>query len=262
MKKALFLLITSTLMGLNSYVSTSPKAGAAPQQPGQHHQSFQRAVTHVYSGQYLVYLPKDYKADGDRRWPLILFLHGIGERGQNLELVKKHGPPKIVESKPDFPFIVVSPQCPDGQWWSNEVLIALLDEIEEKYAVDRRRVYLTGLSMGGFGSWSLALAYPERFAAVAPICGGGNPFPPRGHGPERTQALKELPFWVFHGARDEAVKLEESTRMVEGMRRYGCMVEFTIYPEANHDSWTETYNNPELYEWFLKQQRHQGKTTN
>ena len=217
---------------------------------------FERTITRTLSVQYLLFTPKGYDAKGSKQWPLILFLHGAGERGTNLQKVAVHGPPKIVKSRPDFPFLVASPQCPNDQTWSNEAVLALLDEVIAKHAVDTNRVYLTGLSMGGFGSWSLALNYPERFAAVAPICGGGNPLDVLLAPRKRTEALKELPFWAFHGAKDPVVKLEESQRMVAALKKVGVKeIELTVYPEAEHDSWTETYSNEKLYVWFLKLSR-------
>src|SRR6185312_8308672 len=120
---------------------------------------------------YLIYQPADY--DKQDKWPLLLFLHGAGERGDDLELVKKHGPPKLAAEGKDFPFIVVSPQCPKDRWWEPIELVALLDDIGSKYKVDADRIYVTGLSMGGFGTWRLAFYAPDRFAAIAPICGGG-----------------------------------------------------------------------------------------
>jgi predicted peptidase len=203
---------------------------------------------------YLLFLPKGYPGSS-KRWPVILFLHGIGERGQDPWKVKLHGPPKVAEQMADFPFVVVSPQCPEGEWWSNEVLMTLLDEVIARHAVDVDRIYLTGLSMGGFGTWSLALAYPERFAAAAPICGGGNWHVVKAHDEKRAAALKSLPFWVFHGDKDTAISIEESERMVKALQKFGCDIKFTIYPGVGHDSWTETYNNPELYQWFLKHSR-------
>jgi predicted peptidase len=217
---------------------------------------FERAVTHTFSAQYLLFTPKGYDPKGDKHWPLMLFLHGAGERGTDLSKVAVHGPPKIVKSRPDFPFIVVSPQCPNDQIWSNDVLLALLDDVIATHKVDTNRVYLTGLSMGGFGSWSLALQYPERWAAVAPICGGGNTIDALLTPRKKAAALKSLPFWVFHGAKDPVVKLEESERMVKALKAAGVKeVELTVYPEAQHDSWTETYANEKLYEWFLKHER-------
>src|ERR1051326_2608299 len=204
---------------------------------------------------YLLYLPEGYNPKSSRRWPLILFLHGIGERGADPWKVKVHGPPKVAEQMTGFPFIVVSPQCPNGQWWSSENLTVLLDEISSKYQVDTNRVYLTGLSMGGFGAWSLALEFPERFAAVAPLCGGGNPSFVHSYSANRKAALQSLPFWAFHGDKDTSVALEESERMVNALKKFGCQVKFTVYPGVGHDCWTQTYSNPELYEWFLQHER-------
>ncbi len=210
---------------------------------------FEAQVLKTVRLNYLLYLPKGYDKDSSQKWPLILFLHGAGERGDDLNLVKIHGIPKIVEQRDDFPFIAVSPQCPRTSWWTmeNESLNALLDDIVLKYDVDKDRIYLTGLSMGGFGTWTLATLYPERFAAIAPVCGGGDP--------EKVCVLKDVPAWVFHGAKDSTVSPEESKKMVKALEDCGGNVKLTIYPEAGHDSWTETYNNPELYEWFLKYKR-------
>ena len=194
---------------------------------------------------YLLYLPKDY--DKKDSWPLLLFLHGAGERGDDLNLVKKHGPPKLIEAGKDFPFIVVSPQCPNDHWWEPVELAALLDEIVEKQKVDQDRIYVTGLSMGGFGTWSLAAYQPKRFAALVPICGGGEPI--------IAKLFTPIPAWVFHGAKDFVVPLERSEKMVEAMKQAGGIVKFTVYPEAGHDSWTESYANPELYDWLLQQKR-------
>jgi predicted peptidase len=210
---------------------------------------------------YLLYLPKDYDAKSDKRWPVILFLHGAGERGTNIWKVDFHGPSKYIMEHPEFPFILVTPQCPADQSWSNEALLKLLDEILAKYKADPTRVYLTGLSMGGYGTWSLGTTYPERFAAIAPICGGGQSIQiilaARGYTPpERAAALKTLAVWAFHGAKDTVVPSSESEHMLEALK--GASVEeihYTVYPEKQHDSWTETYNNPELYKWFLKHRR-------
>jgi predicted peptidase len=196
---------------------------------------------------YLVAVPADY--DAKEAWPLLLFLHGAGERGDDLEIVKKHGPPKLLEQGKSFPLVVVSPQCPADEWWSSKPLelMALVDEIVTKYKIDQDRVYLTGLSMGGFGTWMLAAYAPDRFAAIVPICGGGEVL--------STRRLTQMPTWVFHGAKDPVVPLKRSEDMVEALKKLNGNVKFTIYPEAGHDSWTEAYNNPELYEWLLQQKR-------
>jgi predicted peptidase len=217
----------------------------------QSEKTLDKQITMDIRCRYLLYLPKDYGRT-EKKWPLMLFLHGAGERGDNLDLVKKHGPPKLVERGKDFPFIIVSPQCPAGVWWPEKLdtLVALLDEITSTYAVDTGRVYLTGLSMGGFGTWSLACRHPERFAAIAPICGGGMWF--------LADRLKAVPVWAFHGAKDPVVPLELSESMVEAVKRMGGDAKLTVYPEAQHDSWTATYENPKFYEWFLSH-RKEGK---
>ncbi len=242
-------LICSVLMPLFLIGCAQMETSSDSVPPGsQHFQTFEKTVTKTLSCKYLLFLPEDY-GEKQQRWPLIMFLHGAGERGSDLKKVKVHGPPKIVENRKDFSFIVVSPQCPTGDWWTDkvEVLINLLDDIVARYKVDKKRVYLTGLSMGGYGTWSLASAYPERFAAIAPICGGGKRF--------MAMRLKDIPVWVFHGAKDRVVPLKESEEMVSAIRKRGGNAKLTIYPDAGHDSWTETYNNQELYDWFLEHRK-------
>ena len=216
--------------------------------------SFEGVVTKKVGYRYLQFLPDSYDADTSKVWPLILFLHGAGERGDDLQKVKVHGPPKMVESRPDFPFIVISPQCPIGVVWDADALLAMLDEVTHRLRVDEKRIYITGLSMGGYGTWNLIGKAPERFAAAAPVCGGGNT---RDFLlPKSKEALQTLPIWVFHGGKDEVVKPDESQRLVDLIQnRVKGDVQFTIYPEAGHDSWTVTYNNPKLYDWFLSHSR-------
>lgn len=217
---------------------------------------FHGSVTRTVDLDYLLFLPKGYDAKSTNRWPLILFLHGAGERGADVKKVAVHGPPKIVASRPDFPFILVSPQCPEGQSWSRDALLALLDDFISQHAVDTNRVYLTGLSMGGYGTWSLGLSHPDRFAAIAPICGGGERISVLLGSREKAGALRSLGVWAFHGAKDPVVPIEESKRMVDALKAVGVKdIQFTVYPEALHDSWTETYDNPKLYDWFLQHQR-------
>lgn len=232
-----FILWVASLLPL----ATAPLTTLADQQ-GKH---FEKEITVTVKLNYLLFLPEGYDKD-DKKWPLILFLHGSGESGKELDKVKIHGPPKIVENKSDFPFIVVSPQS-RRRGWNPDALKALLDEIVADYRVDRDRIYLTGLSMGGYGTWNLAAVYPDYFAAIAPICGGGDP--------DDAESLKKLPIWVFHGAKDEAVPLKRSQEMVDALKKVGADVKFTVYSEAGHDSWTETYNNLELYQWFLSHKR-------
>ncbi|MHC4556419.1 MAG: carboxylesterase family protein [Planctomycetota bacterium] len=239
---AALLLIGWIQMGKSEMASDSAPPGS------QQAQAFEKTVTKTLSCKYLLFVPKGY-GEKKQAWPMILFLHGAGERGDDLQKVKRHGPPKIVETQKDFPFILVSPQCPADEWWTekDEVLINLLDDIVARYDVDVNRIYLTGLSMGGYGTWTLASKYPERFAAITPICGGGKRF--------LARRLKDLPIWAFHGAKDKVVPLKESEEMVNTIKAVGGNAKLTVYPEAGHDSWTATYNNQELYDWFLRHRK-------
>jgi predicted peptidase len=213
-------------------------------------------LPHEITIHYLLFTPREYKADG-RPWPLLLFLHGLGECGNNeLQRVKVHGPPKLVESREDFPFVLVSPQCPPPRGgmkdvptaWKAEQLIQLVDHVVNKMNVDPTRVYVTGLSMGGYGTWRLVAAHPDHFAAALPICGGGEP-------DTMAETLRGMPIWAFHGERDPVVPLSASETMVDAVRRAGGQVRFTVYPEVEHDSWTQTYDNEEIYEWLLSHRR-------
>jgi predicted peptidase len=212
--------------------------------------SNQRAVRLPHLLPYLLYEPEG----SAERQPLLLFLHGAGERGDDLELLKVYGPSKELESHP-LPFIVISPQCPADSWWTLELeaLARLLEDALARYSADPARIYLSGLSMGGYGAWHLAEKLPERFAALAPVCGGGIA--------PLAEKLVKLPIWAFHGAKDEVVPLEESVRMVEAVRAAGGDAKLTVYPEAGHDSWTQTYANPELYRWLLSHSRPSEQAT-
>lgn len=227
----------------------SPAVGA------QSSQTFTGSLVEKVRVRYLLFLPRNPNNVGPKRWPLLLFLHGAGERGDNLAKVAGHGPPKLVKTRPEFPFIVASPQCPAGEHWTTNVLLAFLEELLVEYPVDPSRVYLTGLSMGGYGTWDLATACPERFAAVAPICGGGEILPILLAESRKLRALRSLPVWAFHGAKDDVVPLDESERMVKAMQNIGNDARLTIYPDAEHDAWTATYDNPALFDWFLSHRR-------
>lgn len=208
-------------------------------------QTRQQAILGTSHYTYLLFLPD--RCEAQEKWPTILFLHGSGERGSHLENVKRHGVAKIVEEQPEFPFIVISPQCPLGETWSVPLLSALLDEVVSTYRVDPDRIYLTGLSMGGYGTWQLAIAQPHRFAAIAPICGGGKP--------QQVSNLRHVPVWAFHGALDTVVPIARSEVMISALEACNGNVKYTVYPDADHDSWTRTYSNPALYDWFLQQRR-------
>lgn len=226
----------------------SPEKKVMETQTGQHPQTFEKTITKTVSCQYWLFLPEGY-GERQQQWPMILYLHGAGGRGDDLEKAKGWGPPKLVEKKKDFPFIVVSPQCPEGDWWNHHVdtLINLLDDVVSRYDVDTERIYLTGLSMGGYGTWDLSCKYPDRFAAIAPFCGGGSS--------DVACSLKNVPVWAFHGAEDEVVPLRESKEMVEAVKACGGDARFTVYPYAGHECWMGAYNGKELYDWFLEHRR-------
>ena len=199
--------------------------------------------------EYLLHLPKNYESSPQEQWPLILFLHGSGERGSDVDRVKREGLPKEIEEGGKFPFLVVSPQCPEDSRWTEELdaLTRLLDEIQSRYHVDPSRIYLTGLSLGGHGTWHLAAKMPQTFAAIAPVCGRGEV--------QMAEALKNIPTWVFHGDQDDVVSIQHSMDMVKAIEKQGGDIRFTIYEGVGHDSWTETYRNPQLYEWFLEHKK-------
>lgn len=248
-------LLLLLLGGAAGGATAPPMSPAHPAPTGQSPQQFSTTVQRTVSLRYLRYVPATYDPKGTKRWPLLLFLHGAGERGNDLNLVTRHGPPKRVLHRPDFPFVVISPQCPSGEVWDVETLDALLTDILEREAVDPRRVYLTGLSMGGFGTWAWASARPDRFAAILPICGGGDPIRVWLADSPRRDALRRLPIWAFHGALDAVVPPAESERMLDAFRRVGNEPRLTVYPDAGHDSWTATYENPAIYDWLLAHPR-------
>lgn len=198
-------------------------------------------------------LPCLYEADDQEGIrPLILFLHGSDERGDGkneLERVKVYGLPKVLKTRNPFSedVFVIAPRCPEETRWIDhiEALKFLLDDAIERYDVEAKRIYLTGLSLGGQGVWFLGAAYPDLFAALVPICG-------RSH-PKNACALKEVPIWVFHGAKDDRVPLVESTEMVEAVNACGGNATLTVYPEVGHVSWGDAYDTPELYRWLLEQ---------
>ena len=181
-------------------------------------------------------------------YPLMVFMHGAGERGDNLQQVKQHGPPKLAGTKPELnKFILVSPQCPKGRMWDLVALKGLIDHTLSTQPADKDRVILTGLSMGGYATWGLIAAHPDLAAAAVPICGGGDP--------AKAEKFKHVPIHVYHGSKDTAVPQKKSDEMVEALKQAGGKPEYTIFPDAGHDSWTAAYADPKLYEWMLAQKR-------
>jgi antitoxin component YwqK of YwqJK toxin-antitoxin module/predicted esterase len=198
---------------------------------------------------YLLYLPVEYEKNLNDPWPLIIYLHGSSLRGDNLEKVKEHGLPRLIEKGKDFPFIIVSPQCPANKTWvTDDWFPDFLEELKSNYRIDLDRIYLTGVGLGGEGVWNLAIKYPETFAAIAPVCGPTGPLT----FPVHARRIKHIPAWVFHGARDLVVPVRESEIMVASLKEYGGDVTLQVFPEAGHSPFTkEVYSEQLLYDWFL-----------
>jgi predicted peptidase len=197
---------------------------------------------------YVLFVPHDYK--GDTEYPVILFLHGSGETGTDGEKQAKVGlGPAIKKEEKTFPFIAVFPQSQKRTWRADsddaKRALDILAEVQKEYKTDSKRVYLTGLSMGGFGTWSLAEKYPQKWAAIVPICGGGDP--------KQAEMIKDIPCWCFHGEADSTVKIDSSIKMIDALKAAGGMPKFTTYPDVGHNSWDKAYATKELYEWLLMQ---------
>jgi predicted peptidase len=233
----------STVVGLTLI------AAACGAQDRQQTASFRGKVEVPVGYHYLRYLPPGYQEKPDAKWPLVIFLHGAGERGDDLEVLKKHGPTKHIAAGEDYPAIVVSPQCPKGEIWDAHGVHALTQEIMRSHRVDVDRVYLTGLSMGGFGTWETVMVYPQTYAAVMPICGGA------GVRFVMTETIKQVPEWIFHGEKDTVVDPSCSKRMADALKKDGANVRLTLYPDLSHDCWTVTYANPEVWAWLFAQSR-------
>jgi len=225
----------------------SPALITAANEPSE--QAFSGEITLKVGYKYLLSLPEGYDANATKRWPLLVFLHGAGERGDDLSLLNKHGPPKLIAAGKKFEAIVVSPQVPLKNIWNAHAVKALVDDLSQKHRVDSRRIYLTGISMGGFGTWDTALAYPDTFAAIAPICGGA------GVGFVMAERIKDLPCWIFHGDKDGAVSVDFSLKMHGALQKAGSSAKLTIYPGVGHDSWTQSYDTPEVWTWMFAQSR-------
>ena len=202
---------------------------------------------------YVVFVPKSY--DGAKEYPTILFLHGAGETktektGTKMPVEVGIGP-AIKKREKDFPFIVVIPQAEGFGWGADgknaKRALAMLDEVQKAYKTDPKRQYLSGLSMGGMGTWSIAMAHPERFAAIAPICGRGDT--------KTAEKIKDLPCWCFHGDADTAVKVEGSRDMIAAIKKAGGSPKYTEYPKVGHNSWDAAYGTDELYTWLLEQKK-------
>jgi predicted peptidase len=218
---------------------------------GQRPAEFRGTIIRELQIKYLLFVPAEYPEGQDKRWPLIMYLHGGSRRGNDIQKLREpgFGLPALVEKDKSFPFIVLSPQCPDGEIWTDtEALIALLNDVESKYSVDPSRVYLTGHSMGGFGTWYLAYKHPDRFAAIAPMSGW--PFVTAAWAAQ----LKDMPIWAFHGAKDEIAPIGGTQELISALKALGNDVRFTVLPDRDHYI-LDSYENKDLYSWFLHHSR-------
>ncbi len=197
---------------------------------------------------YAQYLPKDF--DPEKKYPLVFFLHGAGERGEDVDVANRHGYMKYVrEQGKEYPFLFVSPQCPDGKYWGcyTESLLAFLEFICETLPVDRDRICLTGLSMGGTGTWMLAMAAPEKFSCLVPVCGSGICW--------NAGELVNLPITIYHGDCDDVVPISESITMLTAIHKKGGSAKLNICYGVGHNAWDTAYQDDALVEWILAQKR-------
>ena len=194
----------------------------------------------------LIRKPKDFNSE--KRYPVLLFLHGAGTKGSDINKLYKNVFFPLTDAHPDFPFVTVAPLCETNSWFDVwERVQALVRDVAEWSFVDRSRIYAMGASMGGYATWQIAMSMPRYFAAIVPICGGGMYW--------NAGRLVHVPVWAFHGAKDTAVFLEESVKMVDAVNRCGGQAKLTVYPENDHNAWSDTYSNFEVFSWLLQHQR-------
>jgi predicted peptidase len=225
-------------------------SGCAAQSSSQLIEDEKETVT-VENLRYYLYYPEEYESEKDKDFGLLLFLHGGGESGDSLATLKSNGPPKLIAEGKQFPFLILAPQNPyKKKWWNTRAVMQLLDTVIENNRVDRKRIYLTGLSRGGAAAWELAVQYPEKFAAMAVVC-GMTPIP------YASWINRSMPIWVFHGTEDKSVPYSESEEMVKKLKAMGYNVKFTSYEGVGHNSWVKAYTTEGLYEWFTG---HEKKT--
>ncbi|MGB5653568.1 MAG: PHB depolymerase family esterase [Robiginitalea sp.] len=220
---------------------------ACSAQPGL--ESGRREVLVSETLEYYLYFPPDYDQNSDVKFPLLLFLHGGGESGADLDLLRENGPPKLLAEGKEFPFLILAPQNPHKQqWWNVRAVMMLLESVRAEHRVDTNRLYLTGLSRGGNACWEIATQYPETFAAMAVVC-GMTPVP------YAHWISKSMPIWVFHGTDDPVIPFSESEEMVRKLKEMGYDAQLTAYKGVGHNAWEKAYQEERLYTWFLSHSR-------
>ena len=198
---------------------------------------------------YLVYLPKDYSAT-TKTYPLMIYLGGGSQRGDDLNKLKTFGPPALISKGQDFDFIIISPQCPEGKTWTSENWFdSLSTSLIPKYRIDSNRVYVTGISIGGYGTWQVAMDYPDKFAAIIPLCGGVNDSDTL-----NISKIKHLPVWTFHGMTDDIIPIEETERVFKKLKVLKSPVKFTRIKNGDHGI-QYLYEDPKIYKWMLRQRK-------
>ena len=253
LKRTVFCVLVFGLFSLRaeSPVSATPNAFGAARREQQRAEVFEDQTAHTFRVPYLLFLPADYEKNAERRWPLLLYLHGGSLRGNDIESVRKLGLPHKLETNPNFPFVVVSPQCPAGEIWTDvEALGALLDRIQADYRIDSNQVYATGHSMGARGALYLAYRQPERFAAVVAL----SPLSPIVAWKDN---LAKLPVWIFHGKNDTLAPVPDTQELVVGIESAGGHARLDILPDRDHFI-LDVYDRPEIYKWLLRQKRGAG----
>ena len=197
---------------------------------------------------HLLYLPDNYESQSEKKWPVLIYLHGADARSFHLHKVKQEGVPYVLRTGTKLPFVVAAPLCLPDDWWnspgSSGRMNAFLDHLLESYRVDSRQIYLTGWSMGGAGTWKIASDYPHRFAAIAPLSGKSQT--------AYTATLQTTPIWAWHGAEDKIVPVSEAQKMVDVLKKNGGDIRLTLFQKAGHEVWQQVYSDPNLYNWLLQ----------
>jgi predicted peptidase len=227
------------------FMTACAHTDALPLTEGQHAQAFRLGELAEPMPAWL-YLPRGYAQTG-QAWPLVVFLHGSGERGTELDRVKVHGPPKLAANGTEYPFILVSPQLADGRRWEATALHALLAALQSKLRIDPARITATGLSLGGHGVWEWATAYPRDLAGIAPVCGFGEE--------EDVCRMRQVPVRAYHGAADDVVPLAAQKACVDALRACGGAAELIVFPGVGHDAWNPAYADPALVPWLMARKR-------